>query len=62
MTLIPMISRVVVKGEKSSSKRINEEAEKKGIENFDSPFLACMLYVTQQKLVRDNRGSLLAGS
>ena len=49
--------RVVVKGEKSSSKRINEEAEKKGIENFDSPFLACMLYVTTevgQEIIEDH--------
>ena len=49
--------RVVKKGENMSSKHINEEAEKKGIENFDSPFLACMLYVTTevgQEIIEDH--------
>lgn len=49
--------KVVVKGGINTFEIINQEANKKGIELFDSPFLACMLYLTTevgQEIIQDH--------
>ncbi len=51
------VPRVSAKGDNATFKLINREAEKKGIEQFESPFLACMLYVMTdvgQEIIHDH--------
>ena len=45
------------KGGISTFETINQEASKKGIDLFDSPFLACMLHLTtdvDQEIIKDH--------
>ena len=49
--------KVVEKGDIHTFEIINQEASKKGIDLFDSPFLACMLHLTtdvDQEIIKDH--------